>query len=394
MANTILTPTAVTREALRILHEQLSFVGSCNMQYDSQFAQTGAKIGSSLKVRKPNKYTVRTGKALSTQDTTETSETITMATQKGVDVTFSTAELTLELQDFSDRVLKPAMSVLAADIEADAWNMYKDVYNQINNHGSAITFNKLLLGRKALSDGLAPRSQRCAHLSTQDNVDLVDALKGLFHDSSEVSKQYREGYVGKTAGFGEIFESTYIPRHTAGAGVDDSYLVNGASQTGADVTVDGGSSALAVGDVFTIAGVNRVHPETKVDTGALQQFTVTAVYAGGAGDIDISPSIITSGATQTVSGSPADNAALTFAGTASTAHDVSLVHHKDAFAFVSADLEVPNGVDFAKREVFDGISMRIIRDYTISDDEMPCRIDVLYGYKTLYAELAARLANN
>ena len=249
--------------------------------------------------------------------------------------------------------------------------------------------------RKKLTDSLAPYGDRCLQLDTQANVDLVDALKGLFHDSSAIKKQYREGLVGRTAGFGDIFETTLLPSHTSGTddGTGD-YLVNGASQTGASLTVDTGTGTLVDGDIITIAGVNRVHPETKTDTGELQQFVVTADSGASAASLSISPSIVTSGATQNVSGSPADNAAVTKIGGASAEYGVSLAHHKDAFAFATADLVMPNGVDFAARQVFDGISMRIVRDYDINNDKLPCRIDVLYGYKAIRPQLACRFANN
>src|SRR6185369_6738069 len=173
MSNTILTPTAVTREALRILHQKLNFVGSINRQYDDSFAKSGAKIGDTLKIRLPNQYTVRTGKTISTQDVAEDSVSLQVATQKGVDVNFSSAELTLSLDDFSKRILDPAMAVLAANIEADAMSMYKDVYQQVNNTGSAITFAKVLDSRKILMDSLTPLAPRTLNLNTQDNVDFV-----------------------------------------------------------------------------------------------------------------------------------------------------------------------------------------------------------------------------
>src|SRR6478735_7990369 len=146
MANTILTPTAVTREALRILHQKLNFVGSINRQYDDSFAKSGAKIGDTLKIRMPNRYVVRTGKTIDVQDTAEDSQSLQVATQKGVDTNFSSADLTLSLDDFSKRILDPAMSVLAANIEYDAMSMYKDVYQQVNGMGAAITFKNTLLG--------------------------------------------------------------------------------------------------------------------------------------------------------------------------------------------------------------------------------------------------------
>lgn len=393
MANSILTPTAVTREALRVLHQKLRFIGSINRQYDDQFAKRGAKIGDSLKIRLPNEYVVRTGKTLNTQDTSETSTTLQVATQKGVDLNFSSVDLTLSLDDFSKRIIEPAMAVLSASMESDALNMRKDVWNCVNNVGAAATFAKLLAGRKLLVDNLTPDGVWSALLNTQDNVDLVDALKGLFHSSQAVSKQYRQGVMGETAGF-EFMESTHLTDHTAGTDAS-AYLTNSATaQTGATITVDTGTGTFKQGDVITIAGVNRVHPETKVDTGELQQFVVTSDVAANATSIPISPSIVASGARQNVSNGAADNKAITKVGGNAAVFGQSLLYHKDAFAFVSADLEMPSGVDFGRREVYDGISMRIVRQYDINNDNWPCRLDVLYGYKTIRPQIACRLANN
>ena len=393
MANTLLTPTAVTRKALRILHQKCRFIGGVNRQYDDSFAKSGAKIGDSLKIRLPNQYVVRSGPTLSTQDTTETSTTLQIATQKGVDLNFTSVDLTLSLDDFSERILEPACAVLAAAMEADALNMRKDVYQQVNNAGSAATFAKLLAGRKLMVDSLTPQDDNwTALLNTQDNVDLVDALKGLFHDSAAVKQQYRDGMMGRTAGY-DFFEHTMLEKQLRGAG-NGSYLSNGATQTGATIGVDTGTGAINAGEIVTFAGVYSVHPETKVSTGVLQQFVVTADYAGGNGNLSIAPAIVASGATQNVSNSIADNSAMTIAGTASTPYGQSLLFHKDAFCFATADLVMPQGVDFSARENYDGISIRIVRQYDINNDKFPCRLDVLYGYKTLRAQMAARLANN
>jgi len=398
MPNALLTPTAVTRKALQILHQKLNFIGSINRTYDDSFAKSGAKIGDSLKIRLPNQYTVRTGASLSTQDTTETSTTLQVATQKGVDITFSSNELTLSMDDFSERILQPAMAVLAANMEADALSMALDVYNSVNNVGSAITFNKALTARKLLVDNLAPGNDRTLLLNTQDNLDMVDGLKGLFQDSTEISKQYREGIVGRTAGFGTIYENTLLASQTTGTAASaTTYTVNGAITVNgtAAVTVAVGATTFKKGDVFTVVGCNRVHPETKADTGVLQQFVVTTDYAGGAGSLAFAPAIYTSTGLQNVvaAGMP-NGAALTKVGGASAVYKPSLAFHKDAFAFATADLIMPNGVDFAAREVYDGLSMRIVRQYAISTDTMPCRLDVLYGYRTIRAQLAARILSN
>jgi len=396
MANSLLTPTAVTREALRILHQKLNFVGNITRDYDDSFAKSGAKIGDSLKIRQPNQYTVRSGATLSAQDTTEQSTTLQISSQKGVDVNFSSAELTLSLDDFSKRILDPAMSVLAANIEADALSMYKDVYNSVWNGGSAATYNKALDCRVKLQNALAPPSDRTMLLDPAAMADVIKDTKSLFNDQASIAKQFREGMVGRAAGF-DWGENTLLPSHTRGAG-DTAYVVNtstGITSGTATITVATGTGSILKGDVFTVAGVYEVHPETKANTGRLQQFVCTADYAGGAGAVSVSPTPITSGALQNVViVSAGAGKAVTISGTASTAVQTGLAFQKGAFAFATADLVMPSGVDFAAREVYDGISMRIVRAYDINNDKFPCRIDVLYGYKTLRSQLACRYHNN
>jgi hypothetical protein len=402
MPNSLLTINMITREALRVLHQKLNFVGSINREYDSSFAKDGAKIGDTLRIRLPNQYVTRTGPTLSANtDTEERQVSLQVATQRGVDLNFQSTELTLSLDDFSSRILEPAMAQLAASIEADALTMYQDVSQSNWNGGSAATFARVLQGRKLMQDSLAPLNARTALLNTQDNVDLVDSLKGLFQDSNNIAKQYREGYMGRTAGF-DFAENTLLPRHTRGAATGaytTSTLVGVLPVTSTTpvsaITVATGTGAMNKGDVFTIGNVFAVHPETKVNTGVLQQFVVTANFAGGAGSVQISPAIVMAGGGQNVViPITSATAAITFAGTASASVGTSLVYQKDAFTFATADLVMPKGVDMAAREVFDGISMRIVRQYDINNDRFPCRLDVLYGYRTIRPQLAARLHNN
>jgi len=395
MANALLTPSVITKEALAILHQKLNFVGNINTQYDDQYAKSGAKIGNDLKIRLPNEFTVRSGATLSSQDVAESSTTLTVDTQKGVDFTFSSEELTMHIDEFKDRYLEPAMSVLAANIESDALSMYKDVYNFYSGVGAANSFGNITQAQKLLTDSLAPYGDRSYLHNPQSVVDMLADTKGLFQDSSSISKQYKDGQLGKIAGF-EHYENTLMPVHTSGtAAATTGYLVNGASQSGSSLTVDGGTTTFLKGDVVTIAGVNRVHPETKANTGVLQQFVVTADSGASATTLAISPAITATGGRQNVSAVPADNAAISkVGGGASADWQETLAFSKNAFAFATADLILPNGVDFAAREVSDGISMRIIRDYAISSDTMPCRIDVLYGYKAIRPQLAARVGIN
>ena len=396
MANTILTPTAVTREILRILHQKANFIGTINRDYDDSFANSGAKIGTSLKIRTPNQFSVRSGAVLDVQDVQESSVTLTVATQKGVDINFSSAELTMELDDFSKRILDPAISALVATVENDVIsNVYKNVYSVVDNAGAAMTYAKLLDAESRLVKHLVPMSERSLMWHPQAHADMVSAWSTLFNDSKEISKQFREGMIGRAVGF-DHYRSTHMPIFTSGTETGTTMTVNGANQTGSVITVSNGSSkTLVAGDVVTFAGCNRVHPETKADSGELQRFVVTSAVTAGGLSIAISPSIVTSGATQNVSASPTDTGTVTkLLGGASSATDVSLAYHKDAFTFVTADLVMPKGVDFAAREVLDGISVRVVRQYDINNDQFPCRIDILYGYKTVRPQLAVRIHNN
>lgn len=391
MANTLLTPDMITKEALRILHEKLAFVGTINREYDASFAVDGAKIGDSLRIRKPAQYTVRTGKTLSTQDHTEQNTTLTVSTQKGVDVKFSSVERTMDLDDFSKRVLEPQMAVLASNIEADVLQgATQAVYNLVGTPGttpnSMLTFGQ---ARAKLNQYLAPKdNQRCIQIDSLAVAEMVNTLKGLFHDDAAVSKQYREGMMGRTSGF-DWYEQEKVLVHTNGSDVTGVTLNTYTITDGdSDINITGASAAPAVGSVFTIAGAFAVHPETKDAYSHLQQFVVESATTSA---ITFSPTIYTTGARQNISAVPGTTAALTFVGAASTDYPQHLAYHKDFCTFATADLVKPEGVDFCSRQVFDGISLRIVRAYDINNDEFPCRIDVLYGYKAIRPELACRI---
>jgi hypothetical protein len=394
MANTLLTVSQITRESLRILHQKLNFIGNINRQYDSSFAKSGAKIGDSLRIRLPNQYVVRSGATLSTQDTTEQVVTLQANNQIGVDLNFTSVDLTLSLDDFAARILDPAMSVLAANIESQVLaQVMPDVYNAVNGIGAATTFLQVLTARKILTDNLTPNdNNRNVILNTQANIDIIDAVKGLFNDTATIAKQYKEGMVGRTAGF-DFYENTLLQESTSGSSTT-------ATTSGA-VTTNGSTSLVVTaaqtykkGDVFTVAGSFAVHPETKVATSRLQQYVVTADVTAGT-TINFAPAVYTSGPLQnvTAAGIPT-GATLTKVGGASAVYKPSLAFHKDAFTFATADLVMPSGVDFARRETMDGISMRIVRQYDIVNDKFPCRLDVLWGAKTIRPQTACRILTN
>jgi hypothetical protein len=391
--NTLLTPDQITREALRILHQKLNFVGNIDRQYDNSFASEGAKIGDTLRIRKPNRYVAADGATFAARNTNEESVSLPVTKQKHVGMEFTSKDLTLDIDDFSSRVVEPAMSVLAATVEADALTMTRNVFNQVGTPGSTPTLKNFLEGRKKLNDNLAPAAQRCALVNTQTSVDIVDSVKGLFQDSSEISRQYKEGMMGRSAGF-DWYENTLIEQQEVGAGNQSYDLSSVASEGDSTISVDTGTGAVKAGQKFTIANVFEVHPETKASTNRLKQFTVTADYAGGSGDISIAPAVYASATDgrKNVDALPQNNADVTFLSTASTNYDQNLVFQKDAFTFATADLVLPKGLDFASRQTYDGISLRIIRDYDLTNDQIQTRCDILYGFVAQRPELASIVA--
>lgn len=395
MANTLLTISQITRKAAMILHQKAIFIGSMHRGYDDSFAKTGAKIGDTLRVRLPNEYVVRTGMTMNAQNTTEQKVDLQVNNVKGVDLNFTSEDLALHLDDFSDRILDPAMSVLAANIEADVYtNLYRKVYNLVDGDTAALTFTHLAQARQVLTDNLAPPSKRVAILNTSHTTKFMVDTKGLFTPDQNLDQQFREGKLGHIQG-ADFFESTVFADHTTGTAAkgDTTRNVNAANQTGTDIIVDTtGSTTFAVGDIVTLAGCNRVHPETKADTGALQQFVVTEALGAAGTTLKISPAIVITGARQNVTASPTNGGAVSKLGAGNAERlNGSLMFHRDAFTFATADLPLPKGEDMASRSVIDGISVSLVRGFNISDRTFPCRLDVLYGYQAIRPQLAVRI---
>ncbi len=402
MANSLLTIDMITRKALEILENNLVITRNVNRQYDDSFAVEGAKIGSTLRIRLPDRALVTDGAALQVQDDNEQFTTLTVSSQKHIGVNFTSAELTMQLDDFAERVLKPRISQLASSIDADVANAYKSIYASVGTPGTTPGTSLVLLqAQQKLNEAAAVMNPRYATVNPAANAGLVEGMKGLFNPTNTISRQFKNGMMGEgVLGFDEINMSQSIKQHTTGTrSTSDTIVVNGTISTQGQTTIsfDGGtgSATVTAGDVFTIAGVYAVNPQTRESTGALQQFTVvsTSTASGGAWtNVTVSPAMYTSSnALATIDAFPQDGAALTFVGAASTQYPQNLVYHKDAISFATADLLLPQGVDMASRQVHNGISMRIVRQYDINNDRMPCRIDVLYGYSTIRPQMACRL---
>jgi hypothetical protein len=402
MANSILTPTVIAKEALMQFKNGMGFSRSVDKSYSKDFAKRGAKIGASETIRKPNRFTVSDGATYSAQDVTEDSVTLTIDSQKHVGFDFLSKDLTLSIDEFSDRYLKPGALALVNKVDVDGLALAaKQVANSVGTAGT--TPSALLTYLQAMQkvqESAGPMDDNYSfHINPAASTKIVDALKGLFADQGEISKQYKRGLMGVAAG-GEWHLSQNLYSYTSGQR-GGTPLVNGATASGASTLVTDGWTAAAAnrvkaGDVFTIAAVYKVNPITKASTGELQQFVVTAdASSDGSGNatLSISPAIYTSGSLQNVDAAPADNAALTFLHGASTVTVNNLLMHKEAFALAFAPLERPEGVHFSAVETDPetGISIRVVRDYDISTDKFKCRLDVMYGWKELRPEWACKI---
>lgn len=405
MANSLLTINMITREAVRLWKNSNAFLQNVDMQYDDSFAVSGAKIGSTLRIRLPNDFTVTTGPALSVQDTSEQSTTLVLATQKHVDVGYSTADRTLSLDDYSRRILAPMVNNLAGAVAVDIMSgseggICNFVANQdaSGNIISPIQSTYLRAGA-SLDNNSGPIANRKVVNSPDTEATVVSTLSGLLNPASEISRQYVTGRMYDALGFIWMKDQTTIA-HTNGALAQGSATVSGANQTGLNLTVGALAAGLNQGDIITIAGVLQVNRITKQSTGKLRQFVVTANVASGATSIPIYPAIVPAvgGVAvqyQTVNASPANGAAVnpTNGLAASTQYTKNFAYAPEAVTLATADLEMPKGVHESARESFDGVSMRMVTDYFIGTDQLITRLDVLYGYLWIRPEWACVVAD-
>lgn len=399
MPNSLLTIDMITRKSLEILENNLVITRNVNRQYDDSFAKEGAKIGSTLRIRLPDRALVTDGPALQVQDDVEQNTSLTVSSQKHIGVNFTTAEMAMSLDDFGDRVLKPRLSQLAAEIDKDVAGSFATIANTVGTVGTApATALVLLQAQQKLNEMGAPMSPRYATVNPAANAALVNGLTGFFNPTETISRQFKNGMMGTgVLGYDEINMSQSIRQFTTGTRTGAHTVTTTVTTQGqATINITGtGTQVINAGDVFTIAGVNAVNPQTRESTGALQQFVVLATNTavGGAYTaVSVYPAMFTgTQALATIDAFPAASAVVTFVGAASTVIPQNLVYHKNAITFATADLLLPQGVDMASRQVYNGISMRIVRAYDINNDRMPCRIDVLYGYRVIRPELACRI---
>jgi len=396
--NSLLTIDQITNEAVRLFTQTNAFLRTVSRQYDDQFARSGAKIGSTLRVRLPNDYTVTTGPSITPQGTNEQNTTLTVATQANVPISFGTAEKTMQLDDFSERVLAPAVNRLAAYVAADLMNVVNSSSNMIANL-SGTTINspqaaQWLQAGAALDQNLCPRMDRKIILDPVTQSRTISSLAGLFNPQVKIADQYETGIISRdTLGFDWMYDQTTLV-HTTGT-FSAGGTVNGASQTGTTLTVNAITGTFTKGDIITIAGVYAINRLTGASQGQLRQFVVTANVATGATSIPIYPAIIAAPAAfNTVTASPANSAVVSLVMPAGSQYRQNLAYFPEAFTLACADLEMPTaGVVQAARAQFDGISLRMIEAYDVMSDSLITRMDILYGYAAIKPEWACVVAD-
>lgn len=412
MANNVITSSMITDETLRILHNESAFLGNINTEYKKEFAQEGAKAGATVNVRRPVQFTVRSGATINIQDVNETTVPVTISPEFGVDFQFSDFDLTLSIDKFSERYLKPAGTRLAAELDVRIGALYKSIANFSGTPGTTPSTVQVPLDAAAILDNFAcPRDgRRTLAINPLTNSKLVGGMSGLFNNQSTQGDQIKRGMMDTNLGM-KFQMSQNVPTHTVGP-LGGTPLVNGANQglinsgstdnpysSTTSLITDGwtasAASRLKAGDVITIAGVFDVNLETKATLSSLKQFVVTAdVSSDGSGNLTtvISPAIIAGGAYQNCTARPADNAAITVVtGTASTSYAQNLLFHKDAMTLVTCSMDLPKGMDMASQSEYDGVGVRFIRGYDITNNRRVCRFDILAGFAAIRPEWALRL---
>ena len=369
--------------------------------------QAGAKVGDSVRVRLPQRWTVTDGQAFQQQNILDQTVTVTLTNQKGVHMGWSSSQGTTAVDRVRERYVNPAADALANAADVLGLNsVYLSVYNAVGTLGTtptaALTF---LQGGVKLSDGATPDEDRVAVLDTLAMATMASSTATVFNPQRQISENWMKGQFAQgQLGIEGWFQDQNVPKFTSGATTTSTPLVNGANQTGTSLITDGwgsGATALKQGDIITIAGVYGVNPLSFQSTGRLQQFVLTADVSDttGAATLSISPSIITSGALQTVTAAPADNAVITYwamapgGSQAATVSPQSLLFHKEAFAFVMADLVMPNGgakATFVRSSQWN-VSLRYVEQYQSLTDQNLSRIDMLIGAACIQPRLACRV---
>jgi hypothetical protein len=400
MSNVLVTSSLVAKEALAILQNMLGFAKNVNRDFQDEFSGNqgrGYSPGATINIKRPPRYTYRAGRVSVPQATTETTVPLTIS-QGGADLSFTSLERTVSVQQFEQK-MQAAVAAVVNEIDRQGLDLARrTVYNTVGTVGTlpttqAAALQVLTQGQQKLDEMGAPRDrQRSIVVNPAMNASIVQGLAGLFNASSSISKQYSSGIFVDGLGLNVAMDQN-VSRHSNGTAVAGTNTVNGAGQTGSTLTVNALNGTLTVGTVFTIAGVNAVNPQSRQDTGSLQQFVVTAAAAAAATSVSISPAIVPSGAFQNVTASPANSAAITIVGAASAAYDTNIMYHKDAFTLAMLPMYEPaNGTGAKVTQMSDdGFTVKVTQFYDGVNDNNIMRLDVLFGWASTYPELACKV---
>jgi hypothetical protein len=410
MSNTTLTADVIAKEALMILDNELVMANLVHRGYEEEFTNkvNGYNVGETVSIRRPADFTVRDGATAAVQDVVEGKTTFTVDKQKGVDFKFSSSDLTLQIGELSERVIKPAMVQLANQVDRDVFALYKKVPNHVTIPSGGIdSFADFALAATRMDLIGVPSDNRHAVLTASDKWKMLGAQTGLY--VQDIAKDaFRKGRVGPIGDI-DVYSSLNAPRHTTGSRTGtDAIAASFTGDTWADTkdtgystinigSMSGATVTLAAGDTLTIADVYDVNPVTKETLSHLKMFTVVnAETASGSAiaSCEVSPAIIPSGAHQTVAFASGvtdiNTKTVTYQGAASTTYDQNLFFHKNAFGLVMVPMVKPSGaVDVARRS-YKGLSVRVIPYYDGTNDVSNWRLDILYGTKCIDPRLAVR----
>lgn len=422
--DTILTISMITNESLMVLENELTFTSQVLRTYDDSFGIDGAKIGDTLNVRRPPRFIGTSGPNLNVEDYYQSSvpvvvgDTTKSGDQFHVDTAFTTKDLRLSLGAFSENVIKPSVAAVANRVDYIGLQMAKNsTGNIVGTAGTPPTSLLTYLTAGAYLDAeAAPRDgSRCVVIEPFTGATIVDSLKGLFTPEGTISQQYKKGLMGRdsagmnwkmdqnvnnqTSGSWAASTASTLTADTTSIGISSGW-----AQTTTFTLTAGATVTLKKGDIIRIANVYPVNPQNRQIYGTqTRPFVVQSdltITGSSTGQLTVAPAIITAGQFQNVS-ITSTNATATVTpfsigvSGAGVTGPRNILFHKNAFTCAMADLELPAGVVFAGRASSKeaGVSIRVVRQYTINNDQIPARFDVLFGWAPLYQELACQVAS-
>ena len=410
MSNTLITNSVIAKAAVAIAKNTNAFIKTIDTQYDSTFGEhDGAKVGDTIKIRLPNEYVTSRGPALSLQDTNETYTSLQLAFQDHVDLAFTSKERTLQVVDFTERYVLPAINNLMGTVAATVMagvegGVCNAIFNQVSLGSAtlAVTTTQVLLADAILSDNSAQEYDRKLVVAPRTMARAVDTLKVLFNPSDAIAKQYKRASISDALNFGWFKDQTVLAHTT---GTFSAGTVNGAGQSGTTLATNAITGTLKKGDFIQVAGTNAINKVTRQSLNLPRTFVVTANVANGATSIPIYPAIIAGSSTydpvggtggvqyQTVDYAPANGATISLLNLAGETYKKNIAYAPQAVTLGTAPLELVNEGAKSSRSQKDGISVRMLSGYLMGTDQKADRMDVLYGFNFNKPEWACVVAD-